>query len=92
MQPINVLVHPSNEAPGFWRWAVHLGADWLDQSSCLNAGVGGDRDEAALRGQAVAVAVAKFAQAHRLLVGGDTYYLEADPITEPWPLLEVLEV
>jgi hypothetical protein len=92
MPEINVVVHPSNEAPGFWRWAVHVGTDWTDPNSCLMAHIGDDRGDAAVLGQRTAVAVAKFAAAHGLLDGGDTFYLDVDPIGEPWPLTAVVEI
>ena len=58
---VAVVVHPSNEAPGMWRWAVHLGTVWTDRDSCLNAGAGDSRLEAVATGAAVAAAVTRFA-------------------------------
>lgn len=96
---IVVVVHPVAEesspgAGGMWRWAVHVGRDFADASSCLNAGAEESPEFAALRGQAVAVAAAKVAQLCGVLELTDeatTVVLDLDPCGEPWPLLFVEE-
>lgn len=94
---IHVVVHPCDEqyhpgAGGMWRWAVHVGQDWSDQPSCLNAGAELDAATAAMRGQAVAVAAAKVAERCGALGGGGTTYLDHDPTGSVWPVAHVLEV
>ena len=94
---IVVCVHEVDEvsspgAGGLWRWAVHVGRDFGDMGSCLNAGAEGERWLAELRGQAVAVAAAKVAQLCGELELTDdptTVVLDHDPCGEPWPLLKV---
>jgi hypothetical protein len=94
---IVVCVHEVDEvsspgAGGLWRWAVHVGRDFGDMGSCLNAGAEDERWLAELRGQAVAVAAAKVAQLCGELELTDdptTVVLDHDPCGEPWPLLKV---
>src|SRR5262245_37609674 len=80
---VNVVVHPVTElshpgAGGWWRWAVHIGHDWLDRASCLQAGLEPDRVEALKRGQACAVAASRIARVCDAFIGGTTYELEHD--------------
>lgn len=94
---IHVVVHPIDEANhpgagGFIRWAVHIGTDWADPDSCLNAGAELDQVTAAQRGQAVAVAAARVAERCKALTGGDTHFLGYDPLGAAWPILEVKEI
>ena len=94
---IVVVVHATTEAstpgaPGLWRWAVHVGRDFADAASCLNAGVEDERGLAEWRGQQVAVAAAKVAERCNALELTDeptTVVLDRDPIEQPWPLLKV---
>jgi hypothetical protein len=94
---IVVCVHEIDEtsspgAGGMWRWAVHVGRDFSDADSCLNAGAAGDRLSAEMFGQAVAVAAAKVAQrCGRLKLTDDatTVVLDHDPCGRPWPILTV---
>lgn len=84
---IGVCVHAINTdahatVPDGWRWAVHLGTDWADLGSCLNAGWEPTEVDARIAGEAAAVCAVKVA---RLLVPGDTVHmatavLDADPI------------
>ncbi|MTA13486.1 MAG: hypothetical protein F2534_12870 [Actinobacteria bacterium] len=88
---IVVVVHLADEvgnpgAGGMWRWAVHVGRDFSDPGSCLNAGAEPGRWEALVRGQDVAVAAAKVAERCGVLTGVDTVELGHDPVSEPWPL------
>lgn len=94
---IVVVVHATTEAstpgaPGLWRWAVHVGRDFTDKASCLNAGVEDEQSAAEWRGQQVAVAAAKVAQrcgVLELTAEPTTVVLDHDPIEQPWPLLKV---
>lgn len=93
---IVVCVHAVGDgspgAEGLWRWAVHVGRDFSDMASCLNAGAADDQTEAEMFGQAVAVAAAKVAQRCGVLELTDdptTVVLDVDPCAEPWPLLKV---
>lgn len=94
---IVVVVHQTTEtstpgAPGLWRWAVHVGRDFTDKASCLNAGVEDEQGLAEWRGQQVAVAAAYVAQRCGVLELTDeptTVVLDHDPIEQPWPLLKV---
>lgn len=97
---IVVCVHPVAEesspgAGGMWRWAVHVGRDFADPSSCLNAGAETEQWLAELRGQAVAVACAQVAQRCGVLEVFDdrpsTVVLVNDPCAAPWPLLKIEE-
>jgi hypothetical protein len=75
-----------------WRWAVHVGRDFTDKDSCLNAGAELEQWEAELRGQQVAVAAAKVAQRCGVLELSDdptTVVLDHDPCGPPWPVLRV---
>ncbi len=88
---IVVCVHLADEAGnpgagGMWRWAVHVGRDFSDPASCLNAGAEAEQSEAMVRGQDVAVAAAKVAERCGVLEGVDTVVLGHDPVREPWPL------
>jgi hypothetical protein len=84
---IGVCVHAvDTEAhatvPDGWRWAVHVGADWGDLGSCLNAGWEPSEVAARLAGEAAAVCAVKVA---RLLAPGDdvdmtSVALDVDPI------------
>ncbi|MBK8246461.1 MAG: hypothetical protein IPK85_03545 [Gemmatimonadetes bacterium] len=94
---IVVCVHVTTEAStpgaaGLWRWAVHIGRDFADSSTCLNAGVEDEQLAAEMRGQAVAVAAARVAERCGVLELTDlptTVVLDHDPITEPWPIAKV---
>lgn len=95
---IVVCVHEIDEASspgagGMWRWAVHVGRDFADQASCLNAGAEDERWLAELRGQAVAVAAAKVAERCGVLELFDdqpyTVVLDHDPCREAWPIARV---
>lgn len=94
---IVVCVHLASErgnpgAGGMWRWAVHVGRDFSDRRSCLNAGVEELQVEAMVRGQAVAVAAAMVAERCGVLeLTGDatTVLLDHDPCGEPWALIRV---
>ena len=94
---IVVCVHPIAEesspgAGGLWRWAVHVGRDFSDKASCLNAGAETEQWEAELRGQAVAVAAAKVAERCGVLELSDapsTVVLDRDPCGPAWPILRV---
>lgn len=88
---IVVVVHLATEAGnpgagGMWRWAVHVGRDFSDPSSCLNAGAEVEQWKALVRGQDVAVAAAKVADRLGVLTGVDTVMLDHDPCRDPWPL------
>jgi hypothetical protein len=88
---IVVCVHVASEqgnpgAGGMWRWAVHVGRDFSDPTSCLNAGAETERWAAEVRGQDVAVAAAKVADRLGVLAGVDMVVLGHDPCSEPWPL------
>jgi hypothetical protein len=94
---IVVVVHPiadesSPGAGGMWRWAVHVGRDFADASSCLNAGAENEQWLAELRGQAVAVAAAKVAERCgqlELTEDPTTVVLDHDPCGPAWELLKV---
>jgi hypothetical protein len=94
---IVVVVHLIAEASspgagGMWRWAVHVGRDFGDAESCLNAGAEDEQWLAELRGQAVAVAAAKVAERCGALEFTDeptTVVLDHDPCGPAWPLLRV---
>lgn len=96
---IVVCVHVVDEASspgagGMWRWAVHIGRDFSDASSCLNAGAATCRDEAEIIGQAVAVAAATVAERCGVLEVTDeptTVVLDHDPCGAPWQLARVEE-
>lgn len=86
---IGVLVHPVDTAvhttvPEGWRWACHLGDQWDDIDSCLNAGWAPTESEAAIAGEAAGVCAVKVTQL--LSPGTDvqmpTTVLEFDPILE----------
>lgn len=88
---IVVCVHVASEqgnpgAGGMWRWAVHVGRDFSDPTSCLNAGAELQQWEAEVRGQDVAVAAAKVAERFGALDGVATVVLDHDPCSHPWPL------
>lgn len=90
---VNVVVHEVTETShpgceGMWRWAVHVGNDWSDRTSCLQAGLEESRQEALQRGQALAVACARVAQRLGASVSGGTSTIPYDPCGEPWPLVE----
>ena len=91
------MVHPITheaENAGMWRWAVHVGRDFADPTSCLNAGAEEEQWCAELRGQAVAVAAARVAERCGVLELTDqptTVVMVNDPCGEPWPLLTVKE-
>jgi hypothetical protein len=94
---INVVVHQCDSqfhpgAGGMWRWAVHIGHDFANRETCLNAGAELDPELAAARGQAVAVAAAKVAELCGALSGGTTVFLDHDPTGAVWPIVEVLEI
>ena len=97
---IVVVVHVIDEAfspgaGGLWRWAVHVGRDFGDKASCLNAGAEETQWEAELRGQQVAVAAAKVARlCGELELTGEatTVVLDHDPCGDPWELLMVEEI
>jgi hypothetical protein len=94
---IVVCVHQIDEASspgagGMWRWAVHVGRDFADRASCLNAGATDTEWDATHVGQAVAVAAAKVAERCGQLELTDeptTVVLDHDPCVRPWPLLKV---
>lgn len=94
---IVVCVHLIDEgkspgAGGMWRWAVHVGRDFTDPDTCLNAGAEDKQWLAELRGQAVAVAAARVAERCGVLELTDaptTVVLDHDPCGQPWPLLTV---
>lgn len=92
---IHVVAEESSPgAGGSWRWAVHVGRDFADAGSCLNAGVAETEWEATLVGQAVGVAAAKVAERCGRLELTDlptTVILDHDPCGEPWPMLKVEE-
>lgn len=77
---VNTAAHPT--VPDGWRWAVHLGTNWGDVSSCLNAGWQPTQVTASMAGEAAAVCAARVARL--LSVGADvvmsTTVLEFDPI------------
>lgn len=84
---VHVIEQGSPGAEGLWRWAVHVGRDFSDQASCLNAGVAADQSTAEIDGQAVAVAAARVAAlCGRLELTGEptTVVLDHDPVLEPW--------
>ena len=98
---IVVCVHEVDErsspgASGMWRWAVHVGRDFTDPDSCLNAGAADDQLEAMLRGQAVAVAAARVAERCGVLEIRDdeptTVVLDHDPVGDPWPFLHTEDI
>ena len=96
---IVVCVHVADEASspgagGLWRWAVHIGRDFSDAASCLNAGVEDTQIDAEIRGQAVAVAAATVAERCGQLEITDeptTVVLDHDPCGAPWELVRVEE-
>jgi hypothetical protein len=96
---IVVCVHVVEEASspgagGLWRWAVHVGRNFSDPSSCLNAGAAETQEEAELLGQTVAVAAAQVAErCGQLEVTDDptTVVLDHDPCGAPWELTKIEE-
>lgn len=77
---VDTVAHP--DVPDGWRWAAHLGTDWGDLGTCLNAGWQPSQVDAAIAGEAAAVCAVKVA---RLLSPGVevcsvTVTLDADPI------------
>lgn len=79
--PIDTVKHPDN--PPGWRWAVHVGDNPADMSTCLQAGWACDRNEAMFFGHQTAAAV----QNALSVTGVDV--LPYDPIpllTDPTPL------
>lgn len=96
---IVVCVHVIDEtsspgAGGLWRWAVHVGRDFSDARSCLNAGAAKTQASAEDLGQAVAVAAARVAERCGVLELTDeptTVLLDHDPCGEPWVLLDLSE-
>lgn len=77
---VDIVAHP--DVPEGWRWAAHLGTDWGDLGTCLNAGWQPTQADAAIAGEAAAVCAVKVA---RLLSPGVdvqmcTESLECDPI------------
>ena len=94
---IVVCVHEIEHEPenaGMWRWAVHIGRDFADPLSCLNAGVEGDQHAAEDRGQGVAVAAARVAErCGQLEFSGEptTVVLDHDPCGTRWALLNLAE-
>lgn len=75
---VDVATHPI-QGPGF-RWAVHMGNNWRDPSSILNAGQCLSRQDAEIIGELAAVVGAKVAFA---LTGEHWYqhavFLDYDP-------------
>lgn len=60
--PLNVFVHPIDtikhpDQPPGWRWAIHVGENPSDMSTCLQAGWAHDSGEALLFGHQTAAAV-----------------------------------
>lgn len=96
---IVVCVHLADEAGnpgagGMWRWAVHVGRDFSDPDTCLNAGAAASQFEAEDFGQAVAVAAAKVAEQCGVLELTDqptTVVLDHDPCRTPWRLVDLSE-
>ena len=56
---IDMASHPT-QPPG-WRWAVHIGANWRDMSTCLNAGWQASQPDATVIGEAAAIVGSKVA-------------------------------
>lgn len=56
---IDMVTHPTQ--PHGWRWAVHIGANWRDMSTCLNAGWQATQGDAAVIGEAAAIVGSKVA-------------------------------
>jgi hypothetical protein len=87
VHPINTLAHPS--VPPGWRWAVHVGDDWADLSTCLNAHWDRDEYSARLMGEAAAICAAKVAR----LLGSDvttrSQVLDGDPIKPGSDLIKI---
>lgn len=75
--PIDVASHPS--CPAGWRWAVHLGHDFADMSSCLNAGWEPSEHLARLAAEQAAVCAHKVAILFTA-AGYESVVLDHDPV------------
>jgi hypothetical protein len=76
--PVDVDTHPTYP-PGF-RWAVHVGEDFADMSSCLNAGWEPTLLAARMAGEAAAVCAHKVAARFDPSVGYLPVVLDVDPV------------
>lgn len=77
---IDVATHPT-QGPG-WRWAVHVGRNWRDTSTCLQAGWAPNENEAKFFAEMHAVTAAKVA----MLLTGERWFSEAVAIDyDPTP-------
>lgn len=77
VHPVDVAAHPT--VPLGYRWAVHIGSDWSDLRTCLNAGWQPDQHGAALAGEAAAVCAVKALRFCGKPAGTETSYLQIDP-------------
>ena len=75
--PIDTVTHPSY--PPGWRWAVHIGSDFADIGSCLNAGWEPSESQARLAAEQAAVCAHKVA-ALFTLASFETVTLSHDPV------------
>jgi hypothetical protein len=90
---IGVCAHPINTdahatVPPGWRWAVHVGDNWADLGSCLNAGWEPSKSSALLAGEAAGVCAVKVAR----LFGAarmDTFEIDHDPIDAGNDLIQI---
>lgn len=87
--PIDTAAHQS--CPPGWRWAVHVGRDYADMRSCLNAGWEPTLIAARLSGEAAAVCAHKVAEMFRP-TGFEAVVLDHDPVpssADDLPLLQL---
>jgi hypothetical protein len=87
VHPINTLAHPS-VPPGF-RWAVHVGHDWTDMRTCLNAHWDQTEYSARIMGEAAAVCAAKAVQLCGEPVEMATAVLDHDPVPVGGDLIKI---
>lgn len=75
---VNTVAHPA--VPPGWRWAVHLGDDFGDLDSCLNAGWAPTSDSAQVAAEAAAVCAHKVAALYDPTAAFRSLILDHDPI------------
>lgn len=87
VHPVDTFAHPS--VPPGWRYAVHLGSQWSDLGTCLNAGWAPDKGTAAILGEGAAVVGVRVAQVCGDQAHARTFELEYDPIPAGRDLITV---
>lgn len=88
--PIDVTAHPT--CPVGWRWAVHIGTDYADIGSCLNAGWEPSEYQARLAAEQAAVCAHKVALRFDPSAGFESVVLSHDPVpsaADDLPLLHL---